>query len=193
MEGICEKVFREKIHAMLPHRDQHGRRIYVFRAGRWDTQKISFNELFCAGYMLCAMVAREERTQIAGITSVTDASGFSMKHVMAMGVEDGRNLARFFNISFPLWLRQSHIVNAPRFFNVVMNMVRPFLSENVKKEIVFHSGLDTLHQYISADILPSDMGGNGSQGPMDNSHNVEELLGMEDYFKDALTMGYKIN
>ena len=32
----------------------------------------------------------------------------------AIGYEDGKNLAAFFNISFPLWMRQSHIVNTPR-------------------------------------------------------------------------------
>ena len=65
-----------------PHecRDKLGRRVYVFRPGRWDPSKvshllhpeassppisqISFNDLFCAGYMLSELVVREERTQV---------------------------------------------------------------------------------------------------------------------------------
>ena len=31
---------------------------------RWDPDKISLQDLFCAGYMLCEMVVREEETQV---------------------------------------------------------------------------------------------------------------------------------
>ena len=82
--------------------------------------------------MLCELVIREERTQIAGCVSITDATGFGLKQVgahglnndgipffhlfqmRAIGLEDGKIMASFFNISFPLWLRQSHVLHAPR-------------------------------------------------------------------------------
>ena len=35
------------------------------------------------GYMLCELVIREERTQIAGCVSITDATGFGFKQVGA--------------------------------------------------------------------------------------------------------------
>ena len=70
--------------------------------------------MFCAGYMLCEMVAKEERTQIAGLTMITDGEGFGMKQMLAVGLDDVRQAGRFFNICFPLWLRQLHIVNTPR-------------------------------------------------------------------------------
>ena len=31
---------------------------------RWDPDKISLQDLFCAGYMLCEMVVREQETQV---------------------------------------------------------------------------------------------------------------------------------
>ena len=134
---------------------------------RWDPDKIALQDLFCAGYMLCEMVVREEETQvftwrtnpcavtkfvfhslnaqIAGIVSITDASGFGFKHLRAIGLEDGKNMvkfnvvlqnsfqtkniymklqllrifslkASFFNVSFPLYMRQTHVLHAPRFF-----------------------------------------------------------------------------
>ena len=76
--------------------------------------QIPLRDLFCAGYMLCEMVVREEETQVAGIVSITDAEGFGFKHLRAVGMEDGKNMASFFNICFPLWLRQTHVVHAPR-------------------------------------------------------------------------------
>jgi len=109
----------------------------------------------------------------------------------AIGVEDGKNLAAFFNICFPLWLRQSHVVNTPRLFSMLMSMVRPFISENVANNVVFHTNdLSTLRNYFSGDILPSDLGGTGAMGPMDNSHNVQQLREMQNYFTDILQYGY---
>ena len=34
---------------------------------RWDPDKIALHDLFCAGYMLCEMVVREEETQVSFI------------------------------------------------------------------------------------------------------------------------------
>jgi len=192
LDKMVNTVFAQKIHCMLPYRDQHGRRIYVFRPGRWDPEQIPFLDLFCVGYMLCEMVIKEERTQIAGCVSITDATGFGFKQMKAIGLEDGKNLASFFNISFPLWLRQSHILHAPRVFNMLFSVLRPFLSDSVRDNVVFHSGdLGTIRDYISGDILPSDLGGNGKMGPMENQHNVAGLRKMESFFQDIQQFGYQ--
>lgn len=189
---LVKTVFSQKIHAMLPYRDQYGRRIYVFRPGRWDPDKIPFLDMFCVGYMLCEMVIKEERTQIAGCISITDATGFGFKQMRAIGLEDGKNLASFFNISFPLWLRQSHVLHAPRVFNMLFSMLRPFLSDSVRDNVVFHSGdISSIRDYISGDILPSDLGGSDKMGPMDNMHNVMELKKMESFFQEIKQYGYQ--
>ena len=74
---------------------------------------------------------------------------------------------------------------------MLMSMVRPFISDNVANNVVFHtSDLSTLRNYFSGDILPSDLGGTGAMGPMDNTHNVEQLRGMAAYFQDILKYGY---
>jgi len=192
LEKLVKTTFSQQIHCMLPNRDAHGRRIYVFRPGRWDPDKIPFTDVFCVGYMLSELVTEEPETQIAGLVSITDATGFGLKHLRAIGLEDGKNLAAFFNISFPVWMRMSHVINTPRLFNMLMNMVRPFTSENVRNNITIHTNdLSTLRDYFSGDILPSDLGGNGTMGPMDNSHNVEQLREMKKYFEEILQYGYK--
>ena len=48
--------------------------------------QIPFTDIFCVGYMLSELVAREEDTQLAGLVSITDASGFGIKHVSVMCV-----------------------------------------------------------------------------------------------------------
>ena len=39
-------------------------------------------------------------------------------------------------------------------------------------------------------ILPSDLGGTGDLGVMDNSQNVEEIRKLQSYFTDILSYGY---
>lgn len=191
LEKVTREVFSQQINAMLPNRDELGRRIYVFRPGRWNPDKISFEEVFCAGYLLSELVVREEETQISGLVTITDASGFGWKHMRAIGLDDGKNLAKFFNISFPLWVRQSHIINTPRVFNLLFSMLGPFCSENVRNNVVFHSSETTLRNYFSGGrILPSDLGGTGELGMMDNSQNVEELRHLQPYFTEILSYGY---
>ena len=136
-------------------------------------------------------------------------------------MEDGKNLAGFFNISFPIWCRQSHIVNTPRYLKydgklklhgdhqVVqhvdvdgetvpqwecgqqrcvslqhLSLPGSVLQVDVSWQILF------LQNLFSGSILPSDLGGDGTLGPMTNNHNVEELRTMENYFSDILKYGY---
>ena len=92
-----QNVFSQKIHCVLPFRDQHGRRTYVVRPGLWDPDKVPFEDVFCAEYMLSELIIKEERTQIAGVVCIVDASGFGFRQLRAMGIEDSINSSNFLN------------------------------------------------------------------------------------------------
>jgi len=191
LERLVRSVFSQMIHSILPQRDQEGRKIYIFRPGRWDPDKIPFEDVFCVGYMLYELGIKEEKTQIAGCVTVTDASGFGFKQMKAIGFE-GKNLARFCNICFPMCFRQSHIMNAPGFFMMLFAVLRPLLNDSISDNCYFHSGdLSSIRDYISGDVLPSDLGGNGTMGLMDNEHNVNELRKMESFFENIRHFGYQ--
>jgi len=190
LEWLKMNILRKQIHCVLPKRDKHGRRVFVFRPGLWDPDQVPFIDIFCVGIMMAEMVIREEETQIAGLTSITDASGFSFKHMRAIGLEDGKNMVNFYNISFPLWLRQSHVLNAPRVFNMLFSLLNPLMSQNARENVIFHSSLSSLRDHLGADILPSDLGGLQENGIMDNSQNVETLATMEEFFRSSSNHGY---
>ena len=48
----------------------------------------------------------------------------------------------------------THVVNAPRIFDLVFSIFKPFLSEYTRESIKFHSSLDTLHEDVGKEILP---------------------------------------
>ena len=81
---------------------------------------------------------QEVKTQIAGLTIVLDCTGFGLSHLKHLGVNEIKLASAFLSGSFPLWTRRIHFVNQPRLFAVLMNIVRPFLSENAKDVLNFH-------------------------------------------------------
>ena len=44
------------------------------------------------------------------------------------------------------------MVNAPRFFYMAFNMVKPFLSERIRSSVSFHPSLDDLHEEVSKEV-----------------------------------------
>ena len=95
-----ESVFKEKIYTMLLHRDKFGRRVFIHRPGRWNPSNVSFTDCYCVTYMLCEMIALEDRTQIAGCTGIVDGANIGLKQLTSMGLEDIKNCAQFIQVRY---------------------------------------------------------------------------------------------
>ena len=109
-----QRVFDEKIHTVLPFRDKYGRRVFVWRPGRWNPASINFTDCYCAMYMLCEMIALEPETQINGCTVVCDGGGIGFKQLSSMGIEDIRNCANFIQVHIVyciLWVYQKNFLH----------------------------------------------------------------------------------
>ena len=64
-------------------------------------------------------------------------------------------------------------------------MVKPFLNERVKNSIRFHDSLETLHEHVPKEILPTELG--GLSGPYDNSACAQATLSLEKHFSKVRT------
>ena len=102
LSSLCadkiQLVLKEKIHTVLPHRDKHGRRVFIWRPGQWNPASVNFTDCYCAMYMLCEMMALEPKTQNKGCTVVCDGSNIGFKQLSSMGLEDIRNSANFIQV-----------------------------------------------------------------------------------------------
>ena len=91
-----DRVWRNHLNTMTEKRDKFGRRAYIFRLGmivdsnhgichvfpgQWDPATVPVEEFYASAYVLLELVAREVKTQIAGVTVVNDVSGFGFKHM----------------------------------------------------------------------------------------------------------------
>ena len=169
-------------------RDKYGRRVYIYRPGKWDPDEAKFSDVFCAGYMLCEMVSREEKTQIAGVTVICDGSNFGLKQFKQTGFTELKWSAYFTQETFPLWFRAIHVINTPKMFNAVYNMIKPLLNQRIRDTIIFHEDNQSLHQHVCPSTLPKELG--GTRGPFNNSTAVNVTKTMPDYFMEIKKYAY---
>ena len=73
-----------------------------------------------------------------------------------------------------MWFYQIHVVNAPRVFNMLFNMAKPFLHQRTSESIIFHNDYDGIHKYVDPEILPKEYG--GKLGPFNNGPCASAVL-----------------
>jgi len=159
-------VWHKHLISCNPARDTRGRRaVILHRIGTWDPAVISPNEFLATALSLLEMLSREEKTQISGLNLILNAEGFSFKHLRYFGIHQVKCLAAILNGAVPLWFRSFHIVNHPRVFNMFFGIIKPFLNERIRDNIVFHSDLKSLHGDLQLDLLPPELGGSSTLLP----------------------------
>ena len=94
-----QPVFDAQINTMLEHRDEDGRRVYVYRPGRSDPDVVKFSDIFMALFSFSEMVSEEPKTQVAGVTFVGDATGFGFRQARTFSIQDARTISSFIQVS----------------------------------------------------------------------------------------------
>ena len=88
-----------------------------------------------------------------------------------------------FQETFPLWFRQVHVVNVSSLLRLAYNMIKPFVSDQIKESIIFHTDLSSFHEYVDKEIVPEELG--GTNGPFDNFEMASAVYKMSGYFKQV--------
>ncbi|KAG8133637.1 hypothetical protein E2320_011449, partial [Naja naja] len=78
--------------------------------------------------------------------------------------------------SFPARFGGIHFVNQPWYIHALYTLIKPFLKDKTRKRIFLHgNNLNSLHQLIHPDCLPSEFG--GTLPPYDMGTWARTLLG----------------
>jgi len=155
-----DHVWSKNIVNVVENRDSEGRRVLIFSLGKWNPSDFPVHDLYTATFTLLQMISYEATTQVAGTMIVFDINGFGFKHLKALGFEELRCLGSFLSGGFPMWFRKLHIVNNPKLFNMLFNILKGFLGPRVKDNIIFHgSNLAGLHEQVPVALLPKELGG----------------------------------
>lgn len=63
--------------------------------------------------------------------------------------------------AMPIRLKGIHIINALPFADIIFNMVKPFLKNELIDLIHFHPTMDTFYKVVPQKSMPKDFGGDG--------------------------------
>ena len=85
----------------LQFRDRNGRRVYMFRLGKWEPSKISFGMLYSVVYSMWELISLEPKSQVAGVTMVIDANGYGYKHFTAISMTDMKMSFKLLEVGMP--------------------------------------------------------------------------------------------
>ncbi|XP_060077260.1 SEC14-like protein 2 [Ylistrum balloti] len=101
---------------------------------------------------------------------IYDLEYLGMKHLWKPGVDVFCEIVDMFEWHYPETLKLVFVINAPRFFPIAYNIVKPFLSEATASKVrIFGTSnySSALLQYIDADQLPKVYGGTRTDPPGD--------------------------
>ena len=180
---------------VLKGRDHKGRRILVVNCGKtWDPTAVTADQILRLFYLIHQLAMREPLTQIYGTVVIMDFDGLSMKQVRGLTPSFSMKRLSFIQEAMPLRLKEVHYVKQPFLFNMVWQMLKPFVKEKLKKRMFFHGDkMSSLHVYIPASHLPKNYGGNLPEIDYSSADWYPTLLKHEDRIKEWNSYGFRKN
>lgn len=141
--------------------DHKGRRVMIVNCGsKWDTKKVTSDNLFRMFYLIHIASLLEEETAVRGVVVIMDFDGLGFKQVASLNPIFSMKLLGFIQEAMPARLKEVHMVKQPFIFKMVWKIFSPMIGEKLGKRIHFHgSKMSTLHEFIPKDYLPEDYGG----------------------------------
>jgi CRAL/TRIO domain len=108
--------------------------------------------------VMSASLLEEEETQIAGVATIIDHEGISMKHTSLFTVSDIMDFTNCLKSAVGRY-KQLYLVNLPTFALFLLDVARSTLSEKLKKRITMPKNMSDLKNYMDTSILPKEYGG----------------------------------
>ncbi|XP_032686006.1 uncharacterized protein LOC116851075 [Odontomachus brunneus] len=161
-----------KVAAILPLKltTKEGYIIVMSRLIDMDPSHFFYNESTNAAFMIfdeflwtCGSVL--------GNIYVGDATGFTMAHVGRINLALMKKFIYYVENAMPIRLKQIHIINTTPVMEVLYNIIKPFVSEELKNLIHFHTSLESAKKYFPIEALPNELG--GKAGP------IQELMDIQ--------------
>lgn len=112
--------------------------------------------------MISAALLEEEETQIAGVATIINHEGITMKHTSLFSVSDIVDFADCLKNAVGRY-KQLFLVNLPTFAVFLLDVARSTLSDKLKQRIVLPKNMADVKNYIDISLLPSEYGGKTSE------------------------------
>jgi len=161
------------------------------RAGLWNPKEQTPRDGLRQDLMSFEKLVEEEETQVNGVVAIMNAENMGWEHIRAFDSNASKISMKVMQESFPLRFKGIYIVNEPGLLDVLLTMVRPFMSAKTLSRITFvGSDLSKLHQIFDPAILPEELGGDLPSGDVLAKDWCKKMMASEAMFADMAQ--YKI-
>ncbi|KAF8778773.1 Clavesin-2 like protein [Argiope bruennichi] len=157
---IAKKAFRSGFCSHLPYRDKDGAAVVFIKMSNWNTDEIdAFGALNCVTAAVLAAVDYPA-TQVCGLKVVADIRGTTLQHMRSLTPRFLYLLSKGLRDTLPIQFKGIHLINSSSIFRCLWAVIHIFLSEKMRKRVHFHDdSMESLHKFISREILPKEYGG----------------------------------
>ncbi|XP_063499357.1 clavesin-1 isoform X3 [Symphalangus syndactylus] len=136
----------------------------------------SFTDILRAILLSLEVLIEDPELQINGFILIIDWSNFSFKQASKLTPSILKLAIEGLQDSFPARFGGVHFVNQPWYIHALYTLIKPFLKDKTRKRIFLHgNNLNSLHQLIHPEFLPSEFG--GTLPPYDMGTWARTLLG----------------
>lgn len=145
----------------LPKKTKEGCTLEVYRVADTRMDYFILKDLFKSVFMVHDMAALNE-PNTNGLIAIFDAKNFSFRHFMNL-VAHAPTVIHFLQYvqeADCIHIVQIHFVNCSWVVSKTHSFLKPFLTRELSEKMFFHSSnSDTLYEFISKELLPTDFGG----------------------------------
>ncbi|XP_018569350.1 retinaldehyde-binding protein 1 [Anoplophora glabripennis] len=168
-----KNIIEQDIRILTREHDNQGRPIYIVKIGNMNANAMDLVgdvvpvDDFFIEYLLSTDPAYQH-----GICVIIDVSNLPW-NILKWLTPGNIKVALRRMQTMPLKEYKIHVVNSSRILNIAVNIIWPFLPQQIKDGIQFHfDDWDSLHKHVNKEVLPPEFGGYCS---MDFTKLREEL------------------
>jgi hypothetical protein len=148
----------------LMDRDAEGRRVIFIKWSKNDPEKFTVADSMRLIIHVIMILLEEEESQVSGFVLFFDVQDINTKHILTP--VEARDLTTILKSCSPVRIKEFLVVNLPSYANIILELVKPFLSEKLKGRLNIVADDTEMKKNIDEKLLPNFFGGKYSEAEL---------------------------
>ncbi|XP_075227214.1 alpha-tocopherol transfer protein-like isoform X1 [Lycorma delicatula] len=162
---------------LLPGLDQDGNQIILCKLNNMLPAQYIFSE--CIKWIMMTVFLNQIEHGIRpGYTLVYDADGYTVSHLFKNPLSQVKNYILFGQNASSIRVTGIRFINSSMVIKQLINLVRPFLNQDVMKMLSVHTSSQDYFKNIQREIVPVDYGGEAPSLDELSRRQREKMAGM---------------
>uniref|UniRef100_T1I6K4 CRAL-TRIO domain-containing protein n=1 Tax=Rhodnius prolixus TaxID=13249 RepID=T1I6K4_RHOPR len=176
-DPLIKQALYDGFPGVLTQKDRKGRCVLVFFCNNWDQVNYPLEVIYRSLLLSLELLIADVQNQLNGFVIIVDWTDMSLRQVTSLTPKTLRLMVEGLQDCFPARFKGIHFINQPWYIDPIIGILKAFLKEKTKKKIYVHgNNMSTLHDHVSIDILPAELGGEGpSYSPTPWAHTIIQV------------------